>query len=40
MTPAPPAKVRCTTCGTEFSSDDTEELKNHAGHPLQHIEQG
>jgi hypothetical protein len=35
-----PTMVRCTACGTEFSSTDTAEAKNHIGHPLEHIEQG
>jgi hypothetical protein len=38
--PAPSATtVKCTTCGTEFSSSDTAELQNHQGHTLEHIEQ-
>ncbi len=32
--------IRCTACGTTFSSADTAELANHVGHPLEHIEQG
>jgi len=33
------AMVRCTTCGTEFPSTDATAMAQHAGHPLEHIEQ-
>jgi len=32
--------VRCETCGTEFSSEDSAEAQNHAGHTLVHIDPG
>jgi hypothetical protein len=34
------AMVRCTTCGTEFSTADAEAVQAHQGHPTEHIEQG
>jgi hypothetical protein len=39
MATPPPATLKCTTCGTEFSSTDVAELQNHADHPLVKIEQ-
>jgi hypothetical protein len=32
--------VRCTSCGTEFSTTDAAAVQAHAGHPTEHIEQG
>ncbi|HTT72825.1 MAG TPA: hypothetical protein VMG99_01555 [Thermoplasmata archaeon] len=32
--------VRCATCGTSFSANDAAQLAAHAGHPLEHIQQG
>jgi hypothetical protein len=32
--------IRCTTCGTEFSSADAAQVATHAGHSLEHIQQG
>jgi hypothetical protein len=32
--------VRCTTCGTVFSTADASQLQAHEGHSLEHIQQG
>ena len=40
MAAPPPVTLKCTTCGTEFSSTNTAELANHEDHPLVKIEQG
>ncbi|HTW39241.1 MAG TPA: hypothetical protein VMF04_00020 [Thermoplasmata archaeon] len=32
--------VRCEQCGTEFPASDAAQMAAHAGHPLEHIEQG
>jgi hypothetical protein len=39
MAPPPSTTVRCTQCDTEFDLTDLAEAKNHAGHPLEHIQQ-
>jgi hypothetical protein len=32
--------MKCTSCGTEFPASDAAQMAAHAGHPLEHIEQG
>ncbi|MFZ1022701.1 MAG: hypothetical protein WAN87_01020 [Thermoplasmata archaeon] len=39
MTPPTPTTIRCTACGTEFSSTDAEEVQNHEGHPQELVQQ-
>lgn len=40
MPAASPATLQCTQCGTTFSASDTAQVQAHAGHPVEHIEQG
>jgi uncharacterized Zn finger protein len=39
MTSPTPTMIRCTECGTVFSSTDTEAVQNHEGHTQELIQQ-
>ncbi|HTW76236.1 MAG TPA: hypothetical protein VMG14_00520 [Thermoplasmata archaeon] len=40
MPDAGETQVRCTQCNTTFPTSDAAAAQQHAGHPLEHIQQG
>jgi hypothetical protein len=40
MPPSSDATLKCTQCDTTFSASDSAQVAAHAGHPVEHIQQG
>lgn len=40
MPPTSDTTLKCTQCGTTFSATDSAQAQAHAGHPVEHIQQG